>query len=371
MASVWKRVRPRPGKPDLVTWECRWREANGRQRRKSFGRKADADRYRNEVETRLGDGSYVDPRSRVTLGEYAEQWLAGRVSIKPKTMTGYRSLLDCWLLPRWGDARLSRITYEDVRVWVAEMAEQLSASRTRQAYFLLTSILDEAVKARRLTVNPARGAELPRLKLVRRRYLTHEQVDDLAAACGYQHGLVILVLAYTGIRWGEMAAIRADRLSLGARRIHIAEAMSEVNGEVQFGSPKSHADRWVSVPAFLREPLLELARGKRPSDLLFTTSRGYALRVRSFRRSTFDRAAREVGLEGLVPHELRHTAASLAIAAGANVKAVQTMLGHASAQLTLDRYSHLFDDALDTVADKLNEARSVSRRRPGDTFSEQ
>src|SRR5690349_6058438 len=110
MASVWKRVRTRPGKPDLVRFEVRWREANGQQRRKAFDRKGDADRYRNEVESRLHTGRYVSPDwSKVTFGEYAEQWLDGRVSLKPKTVAGYRSLLDCWLLPRWGDAPLGRI----------------------------------------------------------------------------------------------------------------------------------------------------------------------------------------------------------------------------------------------------------------------
>ncbi|MBB3083285.1 tyrosine-type recombinase/integrase [Geodermatophilus sabuli] len=88
------------------------------------------------------------------------------------------------------------------------------------------------------------------------------------------------------------------------------------------------------------------------------------LRVGNFRRARFDSAAASVGMAGLVPHELRHTAASLAIASGANVKAVQSMLGHASAAMTLDRYSHLFDDQLESVADRLNEARQRSAVPP-------
>ena len=79
--------------------------------------------------------------------------------------------------------------------------------------------------------------------------------------------------------------------------------------------------------------------------------------MHGFRRRRFDRAATTVGLPGLVPHELRHTAASLAISSGANVKAVQSMLGHTSAAMTLDRYSPLFDDDLETVGDRLDDAR--------------
>jgi integrase len=90
-------------------------------------------------------------------------------------------------------------------------------------------------------------------------------------------------------------------------------------------------------------------------------ARTSVLRVGNFRRRVFDAAAREAGLEGLTPHELRHTPASLAVSAGANVKAVQRLLGHASAAITLDVYSGLFDDDLDAVADRLDQAAVRAR----------
>ena len=91
---------------------------------------------------------------------------------------------------------------------------------------------------------------------------------------------------------------------------------------------------------------------------MFGSQAGTPLRVQNFRRDWFDRAADAIGLPRLTPHELRHTAASLAIASGASVKGVQSMLGHASAQMTLDRYGHLFPDELDAVADRLDAARA-------------
>jgi integrase len=100
---------------------------------------------------------------------------------------------------------------------------------------------------------------------------------------------------------------------------------------------------------------------------VFTGVRGHGvLRNRIFRRAGFDRGAESVGLPGLVPHELRHTAASLAVSAGANVKAVQRMLGHASAAMTLDTYADLFDDDLDAVADRLDVAARAVRENPAD-----
>jgi integrase len=99
--------------------------------------------------------------------------------------------------------------------------------------------------------------------------------------------------------------------------------------------------------------------GKAPGAVVFTTRRGAVLRNLNFRREVFDAAATVAGLEGLTPHELRHTAASLAVSAGANVKAVQRMLGHASAAMTLDVYSGLFDDDLDGVAERLDAGARV------------
>jgi integrase len=106
--------------------------------------------------------------------------------------------------------------------------------------------------------------------------------------------------------------------------------------------------------------LLDVVAGKSPDDLVFTTWRGKPLRNENFRRAVFNKAAADAGLEGLTPHELRHTAASLAVSAGANVKAVQRMLGHASAAMTLDVYSGLFDDDLDGVAERMDSLRGVS-----------
>ena len=125
------------------------------------------------------------------------------------------------------------------------------------------------------------------------------------------------MLGYTGLRWGEAAALRARRVDLLRGRIEVAESATDVNGRMVFGPPKSHARRRVPVPRFLQEDLAGQLTGLGPDDLVFPSQAGTPLRVQNFRRRHFDRAAAAAGLEGLVPHELRHTAASLAIASGA------------------------------------------------------
>ena len=163
-----------------------------------------------------------------------------------------------------------------------------------------------------------------------------------------------------GVGWGGVGGVGGGRVDRRSRRCDIAESVTEDVGGLVWGDPKNHQRRSVPIPKFLVDELDILKAGKGPKDLLFTGDRGGVLRNGNFRRDVFDQAARQAGLDGLTPHELRHTAASLAVSAGANVKAVQRMLGHASAAMTLDVYAGLFDDDLDGLADRMDEARVYS-----------
>src|SRR3954447_9309652 len=194
-------------------WVGFYRDAAGRQHTNgNFRRKRDADRWEQEQKAAIRNDTWVDPgRSRMTVGEWSETWMAGRVHLKPKTLSSYRSLLTTRVLPTWDKVALTRIRHSDVVAWVAAMRAELSASRTRQAYHLLSAMLDDAGKANRLTRNPAAGVGLPRLPRSERRYLTHQQLADLADGCG-PHRLMVLVAGYTGLRWGELTGLRARRV---------------------------------------------------------------------------------------------------------------------------------------------------------------
>ena len=193
-------------------------------------------------------------------------------------------------------------------------------------------------------------------------------MQALAEACS-SYGTLIKVLAYAGLRWGELVPLTTRRVDLKRRRIEVVEAITEVHGRVIIGTTKTHQGRSVPIPRFLADELAAQLTGKAPGDLVFTTPEGGVLRNTNFRPRFFDPAAEKAGLSGLTPHGLRHIAASLAVAAGANIKAVQQMLGHASAAMTLDVYAGLFADDLDGVADQLDRAVTKSKadqmRTPG------
>jgi integrase len=182
------------------------------------------------------------------------------------------------------------------------------------------------------------------------------------------HGTLIRLLAFTGLRWGEAVGLRVKNVDLSRRRIRVAENAVYVGGEIIVGSPKSHAVRSVAFPPSLSAPLGLQCADKAPEMLLFGDGVNH-LRPSTIRNGWLTRAVercqrRDETFPRVTIHDLRHTAASLAISAGANVKVVQRMLGHASAAMTLDSYAGLFDDDLDTVALALDRARADASASP-------
>ncbi|MEU8242094.1 tyrosine-type recombinase/integrase [Actinoplanes missouriensis] len=338
-------------------WRARYRDISGREHSRHFDRKVDAERWLNSVKSSIARGEWIDPAlAKVSVDDWATRWVGNQVQLKPSTRFRYEALLRNQILPVWENVPLSAITHTDVGEWVRRMSEAgLAASTIRQAHRVFSLLLAEAVRDGRLPRNVATGVRLPRVGKAEKIFLTHAQVADLADAAE-THGLIVRVLAYTGIRWGELAALRVKRVDLVRRRLLIAESMTEINGKAVFGTPKTHQRRSVPVPRFLIDPLQVQIANRSRDDLVFTSPEGGVLRNNNFRRRVFDRASQKAGLAGVTPHELRHTAASLAVAEGANVKAVQRMLGHASAAMTLDVYADLFEDDLDQVAESLDHA---------------
>lgn len=349
-------VKKRPdvgGRPSA--WVARWREADGRQRKKSFTRRLEAQAYLREVEHALSRGAYVAPSAgKVTVGQYGRAWIDRRVNLTPKSRASLESLWRSQVEPRWGTVRLDAVRPDDVSTWVAVMYQRLSASRVRQACHVLSALCEDAVRAGLLTRNPAAKAELPRLHTTRRRYLDHAQVRALAAAAGPRNRPMVLTLAYCGLRWGEAIGLRVRDLDVDRGRLMVERSVTDVRGAMVVGAPKSHERRSVAVPRLVLDLLVERVDGAGPDELLFPSPRGTYQRNQNARRRWFDGACDAAGLSGLTPHELRHTAASLAVAAGANVLAVAKMLGHKDPSVTLRVYADLFDDHLDDVAAKLD-----------------
>ncbi len=348
-----RRYRVRYRTPDRRTTEKR-----------GFTTKKAAQDWAATVEVAKMMGTYVPPSAgRVTVGEVAESWLTGAGRLKATTKAARQSAWDHRVKPRWENVPIGDVRPSQVQEWVRDLvAEGVGSASIESALVILRGALQSAVDDRALATNPAANIKAPRRKHQRRGYLTHRQVNGLIGEVeDAVAATVILFLTYTGLRWGEMAALKIGSFDMLRRRVTVTEAVAEVRGRLVWDTPKSHERRSVPFPAFLAPPLAALMEGKGRDDLMFAGAKGAVLRVSTFRPRVFAPAvarcqATDRDFPSVTPHDLRHTAASLAISAGANVKAVQTMLGHKSAAMTLDTYSDLFPDDLDAVAARLDEA---------------
>lgn len=353
---------------DTGRWQARYRDPSGKERARDFDTKAEATQWKADQQRAVRRLDWTDPEAaKVTVGEIWPQWRESR-SLKAKTLSDYDSLWASCVAPTWAGTRLDRITPLAVQTWITGLAGRngapLSASRKVQAHGLLAKVLDVAVIDGRIPRNPARvglvsgrSGYLPTVgRHSQARPLTHAEVDALAAACE-PHGELILVLAYCGLRWGEAVALQVRDLDLLRGRVLVRRSVAEVRGSLVYGDTKTHQAREVVLPPFLRVRLSSVIENRGAGDLVFTSARGEALRNGNFRSRVFDRGLVAAGLPKMRIHDLRHTAAALAVDSGANVKGVQRMLGHKDAAMTLNVYADLFDGHLDEVADRLEASR--------------
>jgi integrase len=375
------------GKPQGVgkRWRGWYVGDDGQTRTERFRTEAEAEGWSNAQRGKVVTNQWVSPDLGAdAFANVAEQWLKIKAHCKPKTLAGYRSILDTLVLPRWGETPLKAITYGELSAWLSGLSVDgsqagtgLAASRIIQTHQLIGAVYKYAVKAGLASKNVAaeieRRHDLPKTSESERHYLTHRQLLDLARETGRFEAMT-LVLGYCGLRFGESAALR--RKDIGDREITVRSSATHVAGQgiVETGT-KTNRTRYVPVPA----PIWHLVKSQLPADrdaLVFPSRSGGHLANHEYRRA-FNRALaavqavseakrqQEIADTGeaitpdfpdLTPHDLRHTCASLAISSGANVKVVQRMLGHATAAMTLDLYGHLMSDDLAGVANALGEA---------------
>lgn len=386
-----------------LRWRVRWWEQRlapdgsleRKQRAKSFPRKPAAAAFAAKVEHEQRSGTYRSPElAEVAFADVAAEWLAAHLDVKGSTLREYDRHLRMYVLPRFGAVPIGQVTRAHVASWVADlvkgsaparyligrtgqvgptetMRRPLAPKTVRLVHTVASAVLGWAVATDRIAANPAAGVRLPRVVASDEVYLTHRQVDALAKGAvdigTPQDGTLMLLLAYTGLRIGEATALTVADVDVARRRVTVRQTWTDDRDGLRvLGSPKTHERRTVPLPSFLALDVAGVIRGREPAAYVFTGPRGGPIHDHNWRPRVFAPAAREAGLDGmgLTPHKLRHTAASAAIAAGADVKVVQQMLGHKDATETLNRYGHLWPDRLDEVAEALARARTAELSTP-------
>ncbi|BBZ19014.1 hypothetical protein MGAD_33490 [Mycolicibacterium gadium] len=324
---------------------------------RTFPRKRDAQEWeRKQVET-LKTGAWADPKAgELPVREWCEIWLSAQPARAQATERKIRGVVAKQIAQAFGRRPLVSVRPSEVQAWAAEISRKQSAATARHSLGVLRRVFDHAVRDGAIHRNPAAGIRLPKVQGNDPRPLTHDELWQLADHLNERRDrILVLVAGYCGLRWGELAALRWAEVDLGRRSLRVARAYSEEAPRGEMSSVKDHQARTVPIPAIVSEELVRFRGVHKADELVFPSANRTPLRNRNFRRDVFDDAVNALELD-ITPHNLRDTAASLAIQAGASVVAVARLLGHESAATTLNHYAGLFPSDLDDVANRLDAA---------------
>ena len=343
-------------------YQVRFRDESKRQRAKSFARKKDAEAFEAKVKTEVNNGLWLDP---VVAHENLEDiWIDFyelKKGKKKNTLIDYENIWRNHLAPRWGKVSVFRIDQIEFDKWV--IAKRLSPQRIGKIHLIMSMLLDHAVKRKNLKHNPLKDAlgrrskaNLPKPSIeIATNFLTLGQLMKVAENSGFYRD-VVLVLGLCGLRWGELVGLQVKDLNVSVGTLTIRRSLVEINGKLEESTTKSHRWRIVHLPEVLQTVCHRWVFEKNQDDPLFHTVEGTFLRNTNFTRRIFIPALLKSEVKKIRIHDLRHSAASIAISAGATPNMVKEMLGHSDVQLTMRVYAHIFEADREKVAANVNRA---------------
>ncbi|WP_081821307.1 tyrosine-type recombinase/integrase [Rhodococcus sp. UNC23MFCrub1.1] len=331
-------------------WRARYVDDNGREVARGFDRKVDAQSWLDSIVSQQVQGTYIDPkRGRMTYRQFYAEW-----SCLQTWVHHTRRAMDAGAAEvPFADTALTDIRRSHVEAWVKELVERpLSPQTVHQRINNLKTVLKAARRDRRMIDDPVDGVSLPR---IRRAEMAMEIPDPTAVGrlvtnADPSFSAYIALCAFAGLRRGEAAALQPGDIDFLRKRISVnRQAIGISSGVVDVRAPKYGSERNVPVASGLLEILSEHLRlhapGDDPSRWLFPGLGDNPLNGNMvFGRW---RKARTAACVETKLHSLRHYFASSLIAAGCDVVMVQRAMGHSSASITLDTYSHLFPSGED------------------------
>ena len=343
-------------------YRARWLDPDGRERSRTFTRKADAERHLAAVEGAKLSGAYVNDANPVTVGEYARKWAANRPH-RQTTATRVESLISKHIEGTTiGDKRLSAVRASEIQAWVTDRAKVLSPTTVRLLVQTLRSVFNAAVQDRLIASSPVARLSLPRSENARIVPLTVDQVQVLADAMPDRCRAMIIIQAGLGLRIAELLALRLEDVDFLRRTVRVEwQLTQDAKHRVSPKTPRSR--RTVPLPTVVAETLAAHISEFSPAEdgSLFTTTSGNLYRQEHFGARVFKPAAKSASLPaGVTSHDLRHHYASVLLAAGESVVAVAERLGHENATLVLKTYGHLMPDSEDRTRRAIDTAWSTN-----------
>lgn len=356
-------------------WQVRYRDPAGRSRAKSFDRKTDAKRFRDELAVERRRGAWIDPkRGDMTLPEFWQSWRTESIEstrLQPTTLAKYDRTWRLYVEPTIGGTPLSRITRKLVNDMVDRASARSSPWQAAEALKLTRRLLNAALDDERVSRNVAARIPMPQGDRKPITILRPEQLHAVVAELPERYRALALLGAYSSLRWSELVAVKKDDLDIEHRTVRVDERATEVGGgggPFAWGRPKTAGSRRVvDLPRLVVRPLAEhllkfppLRSDEEHLDgLVFHSPEGGLIRRHLFRR-VWSQASITAGVPTIRLEHLRHTGASLAYAATKDMKAIAARLGHTSTRMIDTVYVELYTDAgrnLAAAIDSLVEER--------------
>jgi len=317
-------------------------------------------------ETRAG----VDVASTITVRQYLPQWLDGKRSLRPSTQKAYREHLHLYLIPMLGDHKLRDLRAEHIDLFISHLAvlkrsRPLTNATIRRIYATLRNALNDAVGRRLIAFNPAVHVELPVERRTAVIVWTPPQVARFLQASKNHRLYALFHLAVmTGMRRGEIAGLRWEDLDLDARYLQVNQQRVRIGNRTVIGPPKTKTGtRTVALDAVTVAVMQRHRDAQHEESYVWSdrwVSTGYVFTKRDGRplypeeiNVAFNRLIGLAGLPRIRFHDLRHTSASLALAAGVQMKVVSERLGHSTTGITADLYTHVSPAVAHAAADAI------------------
>lgn len=312
------------------------------------------------------EGALPDP-STSTVAEYLRAWLDTMHGLSPKTLERYRELGDRQIIPHLGATKLQKLAPEQVQQWHSTLiADGLSARTVGHAHKVLRSVLQCAVKNRRLARNVASIHSPPKVEEDEIEILSADQIADVLTklASHALYPIVALALA-TGMRRGELLGLQWGDIDLDAATLRVERSLEETSAGLRLKSPKTKSGRRnITLPAEaiarlraykIEQMQFRLAVGANKIEadtLVFTDLHGKPLKPHTVSRA-WRRVVAAKKLPEVTFHALRHTHASVLIRKGVDILTISRRLGHYKPSVTLDVYGHLISGADKAAADAI------------------